>query len=212
MEQENQGIQKRKKGIETSGRILEIAADLFARKGYDGVPLREIALAANIRESSLYNHFANKQMILLTLFDKFAEMASLSRPSDTELENMLIIMEPEEVFKNIMFHVGSHISSILENTFMIIQQEKLKSEQAADAYFRYLVNEPTDYYEHLILKMMDRMMIKKVNARMIAGQYNYVSLSLTQEYFMAKNGIGDVEKVIKRMIQTLSFYCSLMKE
>ena len=64
MEMETQGIQKRKKGIETVNRILEISADLFAHKGYDGVTGHEIAEMVGIRESSMYNHFKNKTEIL----------------------------------------------------------------------------------------------------------------------------------------------------
>lgn len=47
---DNRSIQKRKKGIQTQQLILEVAADLFARKEYDGVSLREIASAAGIKE------------------------------------------------------------------------------------------------------------------------------------------------------------------
>jgi AcrR family transcriptional regulator len=56
-------MQKRRRGRETSARILEAAAELFAKRGYGSVPLREIAEAAGIRESSLYNHYHNKQHI-----------------------------------------------------------------------------------------------------------------------------------------------------
>lgn len=45
---------------------------------------------------------------------------------------------------------------------------------------------------HLITKMDERGMGRKVDARTIAEQNNYVSISLTQEYFMAKNGLADM--------------------
>lgn len=205
------GVQKRKKGIETSNRILEIAAELFARKGYNRVSLREIASAASIRESSLFNHFDSKQSILQTLFEQFAQLAPLSRPSDEKLDKMLSIMGPEEIFKNVVFHVGSHINPLLENVSIIIQNEKFNNERAAEMYRRYLVVEPTEYYEKLITKMSDLGMAKKEGARAIAQQYNYVSLSLTQEYFMARSGFFDEKQVVGRMLDTLTFYCSLLK-
>jgi len=209
---ENQNVQKRKKGIETSNRILEISADLFAHKGYDSVSLREIADAAGIKESSLYNHFNSKANILESLFERFIQMTPELRPSDSELDKMLMIMQPEEVFKNILFHFGRQVSSVLENTAMIINHEKFKNVRAAEMYYKYVVSEPTDYYERLINKMADRAMIKPVDARLIAEQYNYASIALTKEYFMAKNGLADMETVIKSMIRTLNFFCSVMKE
>ena len=53
----------------TREKILEEALTLFSQKGYNGVSVREIAGAIGIKESSLYNHFANKQEI----FDQTVE-------------------------------------------------------------------------------------------------------------------------------------------
>ena len=205
-------IRKRKKGIETVNRILEISAGLFARKGYGGVSSHEIAEAVGIQESSMYNHFENKAAILDALLELFIEKAPESRPSDAELDKMLTIMQPKEIFKNVLFYFGSHAQDILENIAMIINNEKYHSRRAAEVYYRYVVNEPADYYERLIQKMAGCGMIGQVDARMLAEQYNYVSLSLTKEYFMAKNGLADMQSVVKYMIRTIEFFCDLMKE
>lgn len=212
MERERQSIQKRKKGIETTNRILEISADLFAHKGYDSVSVHEIAEAVGIKESSMYNHFNSKAGILNTLFEIFIEKAPESRPSDAELDKMLIIMQPEEIFKNILFYFGSHTNSVVENVAMIINNEKYRNPQAAEVYYKSVVNEPADYYECLINKMIERGMIKQVDARIFAEQYNYVSISLTKEYFMVKNGLADMQTVVKYMIKTINFFCGLMRE
>jgi AcrR family transcriptional regulator len=45
--------------------IVEIAAGLFAKRGFDGVSVREIADAAGIMGGSLYHHFASKKEIYL---------------------------------------------------------------------------------------------------------------------------------------------------
>ncbi len=207
----NQNIQKRKKGIETTNRILEVSSDLFARKGYDSTSLNEIAKAVGIKESSLYNHFKSKEGILEALFQVFREKAPESRPTEAEVDKMLMIMQPEEIFKHILFYFGSHENSMLENAAMVINNEKYKNQKAAETYFQCVVKEPSDYYERLIKKMSERGMIGKVDARMFAEQYNYVSISLTKEYFMVKNGLADMQAVIKYMIKTIGFFCGLMK-
>jgi len=51
------------KGERTAQRILDAAEDLFARQGYEGTSLRQIAEQARIREPGLYNHFAGKQAL-----------------------------------------------------------------------------------------------------------------------------------------------------
>ncbi len=209
---EKQTVHKRKRGIETTNKILEVSAALFARKGFDGTSLQEISDAVGIKESSLYNHFRSKEGILEALLQIFREKAPESRPSEAELEKMLMIMEPEEIFKNILFYFGRHENPLVENAAMVINNEKYKRAQAAETYFQCVVKEPSDYYERLIRKMSERGMIGQVDARMFAEQYNYVSISLTKEYFMVKNGLADMQSVIKYMIKTISFFCGLMRE
>ena len=202
---------KRKQGVATSRAILDVAADLFARRGYDGVSVREIAQGAGIRESSVYNHFLSKADILTALYDEFIRLVPQTRPSEAELDQMLEIMQPEEVLKNILFQVGKSVSGSLSNTAMIINYEKFKTPRAAEMYYRYVVNEPAAYYERLFLKMIARGMLGAVDARMFAEQYNYVSITLTKEYIMAQYGLADIHEVVRYMIRTLEFFCGLMR-
>ena len=212
MEQGKAGnVQKQKRGLETTNRILDAAADLFARNGYDGVPMRAIAQRAGIRESSVYNHFQSKADILETLFDAFIRCVPQTRPSDADLDRMLLMMGPEEIFKSILFHVGKSVSGRLSDTAMIINYEKFRNPRAAEMYREYVVREPAEYYERLIRKMMERQMVRPVDARAIAEQYNYVSIGLTKEYIMAQYGLADVHAVVGTMIRTLQFFCGLME-
>ena len=61
---------KETKGARTARRILDAAEGLFARQGYDGTSLRQIAAAADIREPGLYNHFAGKQALYEAVLDR----------------------------------------------------------------------------------------------------------------------------------------------
>ena len=60
----------------TAERILDAAEDLFAKKGYRGASLGEVAERVGIRSPSLYNHFRNKEAlyraVLGRLLDDFA--------------------------------------------------------------------------------------------------------------------------------------------
>lgn len=203
---------KRRRGLATARSILDAAAELFARRGYDGVTIREIAQKAGIKESSIYNHFHSKSEILTTLYDDFIRLVPLTRPSEEELDRMLLIMEPEEVLKTILFHVGKSVNGTLSNTAMIINLEKFKSIRAAEMYVRYVVSEPSAYYERLITKMIDRNMIRPVDARLVAEQYNYVSIALTKEYIMAQYGLADTHAVVSYMIRTLRFFCDVLRQ
>lgn len=51
------------KGQRTAQRLMDVAEDLFARQGYDGTTLRQIADRAGLQEPGIYNHFAGKQAL-----------------------------------------------------------------------------------------------------------------------------------------------------
>lgn len=207
---QNWPVQKRKRGVATTQKILDVAAALFARNGFDGVSVRTIASQAGIKESSLYNHFQSKEAVLETLYDEFIRCVPASRLSDAEIDQMLVFMGPEEVFRQIAFHVGKSVNGRISNTAIIINCEKFRNRRAAEIYDTCIVREPVDYYVRLINKMIERRMIKPVDTRLIAEQYNYVSLALTDEYIMSQYGLADEKAVVGSMIKTLKFFCGLM--
>jgi AcrR family transcriptional regulator len=49
----------------TPRRLLEVAVELFALRGYFGVSVRDITAAIGIRPASLYNHYATKEDLLV---------------------------------------------------------------------------------------------------------------------------------------------------
>lgn len=55
----------------TKEKILYEALNLFSVKGYDPVSVRDIASAVGIKESSLYNHFKNKQDIFDSILKEY---------------------------------------------------------------------------------------------------------------------------------------------
>jgi len=52
---------------ERRNQILDAAARLFARKGYKGATIREIACEAGVAEGTIYNYFDSKHDLLISL-------------------------------------------------------------------------------------------------------------------------------------------------
>ncbi len=60
----------RKRSDDKRGRILEAAVKVFARKGYFGARVSEIARKAGVADGTIYLYFRNKEDILVSLFDE----------------------------------------------------------------------------------------------------------------------------------------------
>lgn len=57
------------KGDNTRQMIIEKAADLFNRYGFDGCSLSDIMKVTSLKKGGIYNHFKNKDEIALAAFD-----------------------------------------------------------------------------------------------------------------------------------------------
>lgn len=77
--------------METKELILKNALDMFAKSGYNSVSIRDIAKTVNIKESSIYYHFKNKQDILDSLVEKYEnhikELMDMLQTSMLSLDN-----------------------------------------------------------------------------------------------------------------------------
>ena len=58
--------------MNTKEKIMTEALNLFSINGYDSVSVRDIAKAVGIKESSLYNHYKNKQDIFDTIISEYS--------------------------------------------------------------------------------------------------------------------------------------------
>lgn len=61
------------KGEETRQRILERAAPLLNRHGFQNAPVSEIMRVTGLQKGGLYNHFASKEELALAAFDLIME-------------------------------------------------------------------------------------------------------------------------------------------
>jgi len=59
----------RMSGTERRSQLIEVAIDLFARRGFAGTTTREIAAAAGVTEAIIFRHFATKEDLYKAILD-----------------------------------------------------------------------------------------------------------------------------------------------
>jgi AcrR family transcriptional regulator len=60
-------------GRERRSRILEVAVEGFAARGYDGASMSELAAAAGVTKPVLYDHFASKRALYVALMESIRD-------------------------------------------------------------------------------------------------------------------------------------------
>jgi AcrR family transcriptional regulator len=56
----------------TKDKIKQAALSLFARQGYEGTTMNQIAAQVGINKASIYNHYRNKEALFLAIYQEVA--------------------------------------------------------------------------------------------------------------------------------------------
>lgn len=93
--------------MHTKEKIFDVSLDLFSKKGYDSVSLREIADEVGIKKSSIYSHYKSKEAILMDIFEYFTDLFKYDELLNSKelilSEDNDILIENPEMF----YHQGS---------------------------------------------------------------------------------------------------------
>lgn len=113
---------------DTRARLLEHSCKLFARHGYEGVSMRDIAGAVGLRQSAIYNHFSSKQDLLVTMM--VTHMEQLLDAMRDAVAGATHPVQRLEAFAR--FHVLYHIENP-ENVFLAYMELRSLSEAGRKA-------------------------------------------------------------------------------
>lgn len=190
----------------TKERIFDIAVDLFSRHGYNGVSVRKIAYGAGIKESSLYNHFINKEDILNHIFDYFQEGMQGQRPDQKELEYEIEFVAPREVFRLLFIKYVKDRTSKIDKMALIILMEQYINQRARDFVKKFMLKEPADYYEAILRTMSAKGKIRDdIDLRIAAEELNYGFLGVMFDLVAAVQEGGDYDAVVKKLSNHVDF-------
>ncbi|PHS71711.1 MAG: TetR family transcriptional regulator [Cycloclasticus sp.] len=90
--------------------ILDKAAQMFSRQGYQSTSLKGIATAANMKAGSLYYHFPSKEALMTEVLDK-----SIQFISDTVGEEIEQLDDGYTFTEGLKAYIRGHLTAILKH-------------------------------------------------------------------------------------------------
>ncbi|MCE5213465.1 MAG: TetR/AcrR family transcriptional regulator [Methanobacterium sp.] len=168
----------------TKEKIFDISLELFAAKGFNAVSVREIAREVGIRESSIYNHYKNKEAILDTIMDYFIYQLSQSGLPKDDAE-ALIEQGPEVFFETgAKMYIKQINTPQMEKIWRLVSIETYHNKKIRDFFKKELLEEPINVWENTFQMMIEKKMIKPLNPRTLAYEYFSFAIFLFFEYFV----------------------------
>lgn len=180
----NQESEEKQKS--TKERIFDISLDLFSQKGFDAVSVREIARTVGIRESSIYNHYKNKEAILDAIIEYFKSELNQSGIPEEDAETLM--EQSPEVFFNVgaKMYINQINTPKMEKIWRLVSIETYHNEKIREFFKKELLEEPITAWESVFQTLIEKKMIKPLNPRTLAYEYFSFIIYLFFEYFVLK--------------------------
>ena len=108
----------------TRDEILKVSVSLFARRGYEGVSMREIAMAVGIQAAALYYHFPDKQSLYFAVMEH-AFKNRMKKPTDA-------LNSTEPPLRRLKNFLANLVEVLNDEPFILVllQRERLDADEA----------------------------------------------------------------------------------
>lgn len=183
--------------VNNKERIFIVSIDLFSQYGYDGVSVRQIASEVGIKESSIYNHYSNKQEILNSILDYYVEeMTSEEIPLNQASLNL------DKGF-DFFYKAGcdAFLTKLEEDRMMKITRlvfiESYHNDEVRNFLKKSIIEAPIEGWIVLFNLMKEKNLIKKdCDVRQLSESFFYYGMFLLYEHFFI-NYPEDDEKFLE---------------
>ena len=172
---------------DTRERILRTALDMFSRRGYSSVSIRDICKEVMIKESSVYYHFKNKQSIFDELLTEFQTKAhEMMKQRDLALDDAPGVSTGD--FGRIAFNYffEEYLLDDFCNKFLrVLSIEQFSSAETRKIYDKWFFSEPLRYQGTVFEALIEKGFLKKSDGQYLATKYYAPILLYTLRWLLS---------------------------
>lgn len=157
----------------TKQRILDVSLDLFSQNGFSAVSIRDICGKVQIKESSIYYHFKNKQAIFDELLHLFKEKATnMMCQLETALAEQTY-SEKESFYQTVCdtFFENYFMDSFCNKIMRLLLIEQLSDEDIREIYDHWMFAEPLSFQSKVFFVLMKAGIIQTAKSEYLAVKY-----------------------------------------
>ena len=155
---------------DTRERILAAALEMFSQNGFAGTNIRELSASLGMGKSSLYRHFESKEAIWNALLDEMIAYYDARFGSSEHLPPVPESLEELVQMTMRMADFTIHDEKIVM-TRKLLSIEQYRDERAKALATKHFLTGLTDMFTQLFSAMMERGLLRRDDARMLAFAY-----------------------------------------
>lgn len=184
---------------ETKQKILETALDLFSQNGFSAVSIRDICKVVDIKESSVYYHFKNKQAILEELLQQFE---SIANDFMSQLEQALTTTQKDvdgKMFEKTCdcFFEQYLMDGYCNKIMRLLSIEHFNHEKMQKIYDNWLFDKPLQFQAKVFSLLISAGMIKGADSSYLAVKF-YAPIFLFMQRWLFDGTLTEERKQLFR--------------
>lgn len=191
----------------TKEKILEEALKLFARSGYMGTSMNDIASQLGVTKAALYKHYSSKQEILDSIVERMNQMdrerSKEYKMPEGEMEEVIegyktIALEKIKQYTKVQFlhWTEEEFSSCFRKMLTL---EQYRSPEMSKLYQKYLAKGPLQYTETIFSGIVDN----SEEAKQLAINF-YGPIFLLYSIYDGSENKQDVMKQLEAHVERFS--------
>ena len=156
--------------MSTKEKILDAAMSLFAKNGYDGTSVEQIAELVGIKAPSLYKHFKGKEDILNALIDIAEERYKDNFGSENHIGK--IPDSIEEFIQSSIHRTAFTLSDpMIRNIRIFLVKEQFRNERIASINTRHQIYGPKMMYTKIVAGMIEKGLFEDHDPELMAMEF-----------------------------------------
>ena len=189
---------------DTKQKILDVSLDLFSQKGFSAVSIRDICAQVNIKESSVYYHFKNKQAIFDELLHRFEQVAT---DMMIRLEQSLSVQScsMEKPFYQTVsdtFFERYFMDDFCNKIMRLLLIEQFGNSEVQKIYDCWMFEKPLEFQSKVFYTLMEIGILPKTDSEYLAVKY-YAPI-----YFFAQRWLfsGELSEEQKNSFRNAAYH------
>lgn len=192
----------------TKEKILYMALELFSQNGYDGVSMRDIAAAVNIKGSSIYKHYKSKQDIFDSIvkymevrYDEAMSLFHLPHGEASSVVDSYMNITADKLYEIVYQIFLYFLTDPYTSKFRrILMMEQYRNSAIGDTFKKIYFENALVFQEELFQVLIDRGMFKSLDAKTMALQFYAPIYLLICQHDSLEGKEGEAKEIIRRHV------------